>query len=148
MTDSTTAFPKLQAFIEELRDLDDAERLQTLVELADELPPIAETRRREPFPASCRVQECQTPVHIWVDWTENRLHLEADVPEKSPTVRGLLAIIVHSLNGATSSQVLAMPEDWLTLLHLERALGMQRQQGLRGVITRIKQETRRHLAAS
>lgn len=147
MTD-TTAFPKLQAFIEELRDLDDAERLQTLVELADELPPIAEVRQREPFPASCRVQECQTPVHIWVDFVGDRLHLEADVPEKSPTVRGLLAIVVQSLEGAMSAQVLSMPEDWLKLLHLERALGMQRQQGLRGVITRIKQETRRHLAAS
>ena len=148
MADITTTFPKLQAFIEELRDLDDAERLQTLVELADELPPISEARREVPFPSSCRVQECQTPVHIWVDWSDDRLHLEADVPEKSPTVRGLLAIVVQSLEGASSTQVLSMPEDWLTLLHLGSALGMQRQQGLRGVFTRIKQETRRHLAAS
>lgn len=147
MTDTTT-FPKLQAFIEELRDLDDVERLQTLVELADELPPIAESRKREPFPSSCRVQECQTPVHIWMDWDGDRLHLEADVPEKSPTVRGLLAIVVQSLEGTDATQVLSVPEDWLPLLHLEKAMGMQRQQGLRGVIRHIRQETHRHLTRS
>jgi cysteine desulfuration protein SufE len=145
---NTTAFPKLQAFIEELSDLDDEERLQTLVELADELPPIAESRTREPFPLSCRVQECQTPVHIWMDWDGDRLHLEADVPEKSPTVRGLLAIVVQSLQGKTSAQVLSMPDDWLPMLHLTSAMGMQRQQGLRGVIRYIKQETHRHLTQS
>jgi len=145
MTDITNELPKLRGFIDELADLDDAERLQTLVELADELPPIAEARAREPFPSACRVQECQTPVHLWMDWINDRLHLEADVPEKSPTVRGLVAIVVQSLEGATPSQVLSLPEDWLPILHLTSAMGMQRQQGLRGVIRRIKQETHRHL---
>lgn len=143
MNDIATEFPKLGEFIEEFRDLDDGERLQTLVELADELPPIVEARAREVFPTSCRVQECQTPVHMWIDWVDGRLHLEADVPEKSPTVRGLVAIVVQSLEGATESQVLSMPEDWLPILGLSAALGMTRQQGLRGVIHHIKRETRR-----
>ncbi len=148
MTDIATLFPKLGEFIEEFHDLDDAERLQTLVELADELPPITESRRREPFPTTCRVQECQTPVHIWVDWQGDRLHLEADVPEKSPTVRGLLAIVVQSLEGASAAQVLALPDDWLPMLGLAAVLGMTRQQGLRGVIRRVKQETHRQIAPS
>ncbi len=144
-----TAFPKLHEFIEEFQDLDDdTERLQTLVELADELPPVSPERGAQPFPTTCRVQECQTPVHLWVDWRDDRLHLEADVPVKSPTVRGLLAVVVQSLEGATAAQVLSMPEDWLPMLGLAAALGMTRQQGLRGVIRRIKQETHRQLASS
>lgn len=148
MADLAAAFPKLAEFLAEFADLDDGERLQTLVELADELPPISADRAAEPFPTTCRVQECQTPVHLWADWHGERLHLEADVPVKSPTVRGLVAIVVQSLEGATAAQVLSLPDDWLPMLGLEAALGMTRQQGLRGVIRRIKQETRRQLAPS
>lgn len=145
MTVSTT-LPRLAEFIAEFDDLDDGERLQTLVELADELPPLASDRAAAPFPTSCRVQECQTPVHMWVDWVNGRLHLEADVPVKSPTVRGLVAVVVQSLEGANPAQVLSLPDDLLPMLKLEAALGMTRQQGLRGVIHRIKQETRRQVA--
>jgi len=148
MVDLAAAFPKLAEFIAEFEDLDDGERLQALVELAEELPPISTGRAAEPFPTTCRVQECQTPVHIWVEWYGERLHLEADVPVKSPTVRGLVAIVVQSLEGATAAQVLSLPDDWLPMLGLEAALGMTRQQGLRGVIRRIKQETHRQLAPS
>ncbi|MDP1796658.1 MAG: SufE family protein [Planctomycetaceae bacterium] len=146
MTDLSTTFPKLAEFIEEFQELDENERLQTLVELADELPPISADRAAEPLPTACRVQECQTPVHLWVDWAGNHLHLEADVPEKSPTVRGLVALVVQSLEGATAAQVLSLPDDWLPMLGLAATLGMTRQQGLRGVIRRIKQETHRQLA--
>ncbi len=149
MTVLSTTFPKLAAYIAEFQDLDDdSERLQTLVELADELPPISADRRAAALPASCRVQECQTPVHLWVDWRGEHLHLEADVPEKSPTVRGLVAVVVQSLEGATAAQVLSLPDDLLPMLGLDAALGMTRQQGLRGVIRRIKQETRNQLAPS
>ncbi len=148
MADLAKAFPKLAEFIAEFQDLDDGERLQTLVELADELPPVSADRAAAPFPTTCRVQECQTPVHIWVDWRGDRMHLEADVPVKSPTVRGLLTVVVSSLEGATAAQVLSLPDDWLPMLGLEAALGMTRQQGLRGVIRRIKQESHRQLAPS
>lgn len=149
MTDLSTTFPKLAEYIAEFQDLDDdSERLQTLVELADELPPISADRKAAALPASCRVQECQTPVYLWVDWRGEHLHLEADVPEKSPTVRGLVAVVVQGLEGATAAQVLSLPDDWLPMLGLDAALGMTRQQGLRGVIRRIKQETHRQLTPS
>jgi cysteine desulfuration protein SufE len=138
---------KLTDFIAELSDLDDAEKLEFLVELADELPPVSATRQAEPLPAACRVPECQTAVHLWVDVTDGRVHLEADVPRNAPTVRGLVTLVVQGLDGAAASEVLAVPDDLLPKLGLQTALGMQRQQGLRGVMTRIKREIRGQLRA-
>jgi len=134
---------KLYEFFDEWQDLDVDERVQMLVELADELPPLSESRRTAPLPAECRVQECQTPVHLWVDVIEDRVHLEADVPRQSPTVRGLVTLVLQGVEGASPAQVLSIPDDLLTPLGLREALGLTRQHGVRGLVARIKQEVRR-----
>ena len=134
----------LAQWIDEFRDLEREERLEELIELAEQLPALSPERLREPLPESCRIQECQTPVYLWVDVdrTTGRVHLEADVPRKSPTVRGLLALVVQGLEGATVPEVLTLPDDLLGELGLAQALGMTRQNGFRGVISRIKQIVR------
>lgn len=133
----------LTELVEELNDLDDAEKLEWLVEYSDELPPLSLGHASGPAAESCRVQECQTPVYLWVEVASDRVRLEADVPKQSPTVRGLVAAVVQCLNGATSAQVAGLPEDLIAHLGLQKALGMQRQQGFRGVVARIKREVRR-----
>ena len=133
---------QLDAYIAELMDLDDAEKLEWLIEVSDELPPLSPGRQGEPLPAECRVSECQTPVYLWVENRGGRVHLEADVPRNAPTVRGLVTVVVRGLEGATVEEVLSIPDDLLPRLGLTRALGMQRQQGLRGVVSRIKRAVR------
>uniref|UniRef100_A0A7C4LM58 SufE family protein n=1 Tax=Schlesneria paludicola TaxID=360056 RepID=A0A7C4LM58_9PLAN len=136
----------LQELIDEWRDLDAQERLEVLVELAGELPPLSEGRRAVPRPAACRVQECQTPVWLWVDVIDGRVHLEADVPRESPTVRGLVALVAQLVRGASPQEVLALPDDLLPALGLHEALGMTRRQGLKGVMLHIQREVRRQSA--
>jgi len=133
---------KLDELIAELSDLDPAEKLEWIVEFADQLPDVSSGRAAVPFPETCRVQECQTPVYLWVDQSEGRLHLEADVPRKSPTVRGLVALVVVGLDGEPVSAVQNLPDDLISVLGLNAALGMTRQQGFRGVISRLKQAVR------
>lgn len=132
----------LDDYIAELADLDDAEKLEWLIEVSEELPPLSPGRQAEPLPAACRVPECQTAVYLWVDVIDGRVHVEADVPRNAPTVRGLVTVVVKGLEGATVNEVLAIPDDLLPKLGLTTALGMQRQQGLRGVVARIKQKLR------
>lgn len=133
---------KLDDLIEELSDLDPEEKLEWLVEFAAELPELSHERTVVPFPETCLVKECQTPVHLWVEAVEGRVCLEADVPQKSPTVRGLVALLVVGLNGAPVSAALALPDDLVGVLGLNGALGMTRQQGFRGVVARIKRVLR------
>ncbi len=133
---------RLHELMTELDELEPDEKLQWLVEFANELPPISSGRSAEPFPDECRIQECQTPVHLWVDVDDGHVALEADVPAKSPTVRGLVALVVCGLQGASSSECLDLPDDMISHLGLASVLGMTRQQGFRGVVARIKQELR------
>lgn len=132
----------LDELIAEIKELEPNERLEWIVEFADQLPDISLDKQVETFPDECRVQECQTPVHLWVEINLGRIHLEADVPRKSPTVRGLVALVVCGLEGATVEEGLSLPDDMVAELGLTSVLGMTRQQGFRGVISRIKRRLR------
>ncbi len=134
---------KLSEIIADFEDLDDEEKLELLIELSDDLPPLSNGRSAGSESESCRVQECQTPVYLWVDLVAGRIRLEADVPKKSPTVRGLAALMVQGLADASPDEVASIPDDVVGYLGLQKALGMQRQQGFRGVVARIKREVRK-----
>ncbi len=134
---------KLNELIADFEGLDDEEKLELLVELSEELPAPSAGRCAGPAAENCRVQECQTPVFLWIDVTSDGVQIEADVPKKSPMVRGLVTLVVQGLNGASPDEVMDLPDDLIANLSLQRTLGMQRQQGFRGVIARIKREVRR-----
>ena len=133
---------KLNELIEELSELEPDEKLEWLVEFADQLPELSAARLGQPFPESCLVRECQTPVHLWVEAIEGRVHIEADVPRNSPIVRGLVALLVVGLEGETVSAALAIPDDCVSHWKLSDALGMTRQQGFRGIVARLKRGLR------
>jgi cysteine desulfuration protein SufE len=132
--------------IAEFDGLDDREKLELLVEFADELAPLSASRSHEDRPEACRVLECQTPVHVWIDVLNDRVRFEADVPVSAPTVRGIIALVQQGIQDRSVSEVLAVPEDILPALGLSTALGMQRREGMRGVMRRIQQDVR--MAAS
>ena len=134
---------KLPELIADFEGLDDEEKLELLIELSDNLPPLSNGRSAGSQSESCRVQECQTPVYLWVDVVAGRVRLEADVPKKSPTVRGLAALMVEGLADASPDEVASIPDDVVGYLGLQKALGMQRQQGFRGVVARIKREVQK-----
>ena len=139
---------KLQELMADFDGLDDREKLELLVELSDELPALSSNRTTGQQAESCRVQECQTPVYLWVDVVCGRVRIEADVPKKSPTVRGLVTLMVQGLADASPAEIAEIPDDMIGHLGLQTALGMQRQQGFRGVIARIKHEVRKQAAAA
>jgi cysteine desulfuration protein SufE len=131
---------RLKELIAELDELEPDEKLQWLVEFANELPPVSTDKLAEPFPEDCRIQECQTPVYLWVTVQDGHATLQADVPAKSPTVRGLVALLVCGMQGASVTECFDLPDDMVAHLGLASVLGMTRQQGFRGVVARIKRE--------
>jgi cysteine desulfuration protein SufE len=116
------------------------ESLEMLMDFAESLPAPRPGREAAPENGSCRIQECQTPVYLWVDVARGQVHLEAVVPEKSPTVRGFVALLVEGLSGATPEELAGIPDDFLPVLGLAETLGMTRQRGFRGIVARIKRE--------
>jgi cysteine desulfuration protein SufE len=129
---------KLFDYLAEFEGADPEEALEILIEFSDRLPAVSAARAQEGTPARCRIEECQTPVFLWVDFDGGTLRLEAAVTEKSPTVRGFVALLVEGLSGAKAAEVAGLPDDFLPLLGLESTLGMTRRRGFRGIVSRIK----------
>lgn len=132
---------KLDELLAEFSGADPEEALETLIDFSESLPPLSQARSAIALPADCRIQECQTPVYLWVDVIADQVRLEASVPEKSPTVRGFVALLVEGLSGASPAEVAEVSDDLLPRLGLSETLGMTRRQGFRGILQRIKRET-------
>lgn len=130
--------PSLASLIPRFQAADRTLRLETLLDYSKKLPPLPERLAAEQAAGTARVHECQTPVSLWVEVEGDVVHLHADVPRESPTVRGFVALLVRTLDGASRREVLAVPDDLLDQLRLTETLGMTRTQGLGAIVARIK----------
>src|SRR3954465_14899473 len=132
----------LDAIVAELSESDRQERIDLLIDFAKNLPPLPE-RLAALKDASHRVEECQSPVYLFVEMVGDRVALYADAPIEAPTVRGFVSLLLEGLNGATVEEVLRVPSDLVDRCGLQEVLGMLRVRGLSGVLRRIKGEVPR-----
>lgn len=131
---------RLAEIIEEFSDLDVRERLETLLDFAESLPPLPERYQAERDAGDHRVHECQTPVYLWVEVGDGRVQVYGDAAPESPTVKGFLAILVDAFSGATVDEVLAVGPDLLAKLGLVEALGMVRMRGLQAILHHVRRQ--------
>ena len=132
----------LEAIVAELGDADRQERIELLIDFARNLPPLPDRLERLKD-AEHRVEECQSPVFLFVETAGDRVAIHADAPIEAPTVRGFVAILVEGLSGSTVEDVLAVKSDLIERLGLAEILGMLRVRGLGGVLARLKKEVTR-----
>jgi cysteine desulfuration protein SufE len=130
--------PSLETLIPRFQAADRQTRLETLLDYSKKLAPLPERLEAEKQQGINRVHECQTPVYLWVEVDQGRVHIHADVPRESPTVRGFLSLLARTLDNATPEQVARLPDDLLDQLGLSETLGMTRTQGLSAILHRIK----------
>jgi cysteine desulfuration protein SufE len=128
--------PSLDTLIPRFKSADRTTRLETLLDYSRKLPALPE--RYEKTREEHRVHECQTPVYLWVEVDDGKVHIHADVPPESPTVRGFISLLARSLDGAAPEEVARVPDDLLDQLGLSETLGMTRTQGLTAILFRIK----------
>lgn len=132
--------PSIETIAARLAAADRETRLQTLLEYSRKLPELPERLRAARDQGVGRVHECQTPVFLYVAVEDGRVAIHADVPRESPTVRGFLALLIRSLDGATPADVAAVPADLLDRTGLAGDLGLTRTQGLTAILQRVKRE--------
>lgn len=131
----------LQEIIEDFRLADPRERLEYLIEFADDLPdlPARLLAKREEMD---QVHECMTPVFLFTEVENGAVHFFLDIPREAPTVRGYAGVLVEGLNGASPDAVLAMPEDIYMLMGLHEAITPQRLRGLHALVGYMKRQVR------
>ncbi len=123
MIDQTfTRKNKLDELKQEFEELDVRDRLETLLEFSDELPDLPQRYQVLRDAGENRVQECQTPVYMWVEVVDGQVEIYADVSRDAPTVRGFISLLVAALFGAAPADVLAVKPTLLTELGLVEAL--------------------------
>lgn len=142
---------ELPAKLEEIRDdflaLEQQERLQLLLEFSRELPELPERYAEHPDLLE-RVEECQSPVYIFVEIDDSGIvHLHATAPPEAPTTRGFASILVQGLAGLTVEQVLAVPGDYPLTIGLTEAVSPLRIRGMSGLLGRTQRQVREKSAA-
>lgn len=145
---STYQLPEGLAEIrEDFLALDVQDRLILLLEFANELPGLPAEYADHPDLLE-RVEECQSPVFIFVEVTpEAIVHLHATAPKEAPTTRGFASILAQGLSGLTAEQVLAVPDDFPSTIGLSEAVSPLRIRGMTGMLGRTKRQIRAKLAA-
>jgi len=116
------------------------DKLQLLLEFANELPPIPadlEVAAMEPVP------ECQSPLFLHVDASDrDRVRLHFSAPAEAPTTRGFAAILAAGLDEHSADEILAVPDDFYADLGLAKLISPLRLRGMSAMLTRIKRRLR------
>jgi cysteine desulfuration protein SufE len=132
---------------EDFLDLEVRDRLVLLLEFANELPELPERYAEHPDLLE-RVEECQSPVYIFVEVDENRIvHLHATAPKQAPTTRGFASILATGLAGLTVEEVLNVPDDFPNTIGLTEAVSPLRIRGMTAMLGRTKRQIREKIAA-
>lgn len=144
MTELPTALAEIQS---DFRELAVKDRLQLLLEFSNELPELPEHYLSHPDLLE-RVEECQSPVFIFVEIDDKSVvHLWATAPKEAPTTRGFASILVQGLAGLTVDEVLAVPDDYPNELGLTEAVSPLRIRGMSALLGRAKRQIREKIAA-
>jgi cysteine desulfuration protein SufE len=126
----------LAEVVSDFADMQGQDKLQLLLEFANELPPIPvdlEEAAMEPVP------ECQSPLFLHVDASDrDRVRLYFSAPAEAPTTRGFAAILAAGLDEHSADEILAVPDDFYAELGLAKLISPLRLRGMSAMLTRIK----------
>lgn len=130
-----------QEVAEEFTSLSDSDRLQLLLEYADDLPEPPARFGENPELME-RVEECQAPVFIAVEGDSDRVEIFFSAPREAPTTRGFASVLNTVCNLRSAQEILDLKDDFPSMLGLDKLISPMRVRGMRGMLFRIKRKTR------
>jgi cysteine desulfuration protein SufE len=126
--------------VSDFQEMEGQNKLQLLLEFANELPPLPtdlEQAAMEPVP------ECQTPLFLHVDADDReKVRLYFSAPAESPTTRGFASILAQGLDKQPADDILAVPDDFYSDLGLAALISPLRLRGMAAILARIKRRVR------
>ena len=134
--------PLNDAAAELSRDFSDAsvrERLEFLLEFSDNLPSLPNRYIEHPDLLE-RVEECQSPVYLFVELDGQIVRTFFSAPEEAPTTRGFAGILSSLLDGRSVEEVLTFSDDYPDTLGLAEAVSPLRLRGMRAMLFRLKRQ--------
>jgi cysteine desulfuration protein SufE len=126
---------------DEFLELELRDRLQLLLEFSNELPELPDRYRDHPDLFE-RVEECQSPVFIFIEVENDTVQMYATAPPEAPTTRGFASILAQGLSGLSTQDVLGLSDDFPQTLGLAKAVSPLRLRGMTGMLARAKRQIR------
>jgi len=117
------------------------DRLNLLLEFSENLPTLPARYADHPDLLE-RVEECQSPIYLFVEVQDERVHLFFSAPPEAPTTRGFASILHELLDDEPAAEVLAVDDDFANTLGLAEAVSPLRLRGMRAMLFRIKRQVR------
>lgn len=131
----------ITALIDDFQSLPVKERLTLLLEFSDNLPELPARYLDHPDLLE-RVEECQSPVYLFVELDQNKnVQLFFSAPAEAPTTRGFASVLHEALNGLPAQTVLQIDPQFPDQLGLTQAVSPLRMNGMRAMLARIKRQT-------
>lgn len=126
--------------IEELNSIDSKDRLELLLEYANSLPDLPSRYLDHPDLLE-RVEECQSPVYLFVEVKNDMVSIFLTAPEEAPTTRAFATILQRSLDQQSVKTIAEFDNDFPDRLGLSALVSPLRMRGIRGMLARIKRQT-------
>ena len=133
--------PKLAEIVEEFASAPREIVLEMLLEFADAVPPLpADLSGHEGME---QVPECQTQFFLKaVVQPDDTVLTYFDCPPEAPTTRAFAGILAEGLAGASTAQILGVPDDLYSKMGLGAAISPLRIRGGTAILGRLKRQVR------
>ena len=93
------------------------ERLSLLLEFSENLPQLPPRYSEHPDLLE-RVEECQSPIYLFVEVEKGTINLFFSAPPEAPTTRGFAGILHEVLDSQPVEDVLGLDDDFPSTLSL------------------------------
>jgi cysteine desulfuration protein SufE len=142
----SSAAASIAAIQEDFKALAVRDRRLLLLEFSDNLPELPARYLDHPNLLE-RVEECQSPVYLFVEVENNqKVNLFFSAPPEAPTTRGFAGVLHEVLDGHSVDEILAVDEDFPNQLGLTEAVSPLRLSGMRAILRRIKRQISEKIA--
>ncbi len=143
MSEHTFIPPRLADIAAQFGTASREEKLELLLDFADQLPPLPPELRDHR--GMEQVHECMSPVFVIAQRDGDRIVYHIDVPPEAPTIRGFAAILIAGMSGLTPAQALAVSGDFILQMGLHQVLSPQRLHGISALLAYMKRQAMRLL---
>lgn len=128
---------RLVEIIEDMALCEGQEKLELLLEYAEQLPEVPAHLQPLKDP-NHYVHECITPIWVFPEKQNSTYTFHFDVPRESPTMRGYASILHEGTQAITLPELLAIPETFYYTMGLQTVLSGQRLHGIGAILSHMK----------
>ena len=129
----------LADLLDEFSYLERGERVDYLIEYADQFEPVPERIATRPFPEERRVKRCESQAYVWAeddDEDAQKYWFAVENPQ-GISAKSFCAILDDTVSGASLDEVLRIPGDVVFDIY-GREVSMGKGEGLLGILTSVQ----------